>query len=525
MRRALCVTIAIVLSATAVAASEPVAPWERADWPIPETELDRHVRSALAAKGIEPALACSDEVFLRRAYIDLTGRLPELETTRLFLGSEAPEKRAELVDALWGNEHFLDYWALKWCDALRVKAEFPINLWPNGVQIYHRWVRDAMHASMPYDEFARALLTSSGSNFRVPPVNFYRAMQGHAPETIASAVALTFMGSRYDQWPQEQQEEMTKFFSRVAFKGTAEWKEEIVHLDPAATEPLDAVLPDGTQVHIEAGEDPRAVFADWLVAPDNEWFARSVVNRIWYWLVGRGIIHEPDDLRPDFVQPGNPPANPELLAYLERELIDSGFDLRHIYRLILNSRTWQQSSIARSDDPQAGTLLACYPVRRLDAEVLIDALCWFAGDGESYSSPIPEPFTWVPEYHPTIALADGSIGSQFLEMFGRPSRDTGLLSERNNEPTQSQRLYLLNSSDVQRRIAQSPRLREILTSTGWNARMTVAELYLTLLSREPTEDEMAVALEYCAADERKLYDAAVDLSWALINSKEFLYRH
>ena len=507
------------------AGAQPVAPYERADWPIPAGPIDAHVLAALDARGIEPALPCSDEVFVRRAYLDLTGTMPEPAAVRGFLADDTPDKRARLIDDLMATDAFADYWALKWCDVLRVKSEFPINLWPNAVQAYHRWVRDAIVENRPYDQFVRELLTSSGSDFRVPPVNFYRAIQGRDPSSIAAAVALSFMGTRLDAWPEDKQEQMAAFFSRIAFKGTAEWKEEIVHLDPAATEPLDAVLPDGTQVHIEAGEDPRAVFADWLVAPDNEWFARSVVNRIWYWLVGRGIIHEPDDLRPDFVQPGNPPANPELLAYLERELIDSGFDLRHIYRLILNSRTWQQSSIARSDDPQAGTLLACYPVRRLDAEVLIDALCWFAGDGESYSSPIPEPFTWVPEYHPTIALADGSIGSQFLEMFGRPSRDTGLLSERNNEPTQSQRLYLLNSSDVQRRIAQSPRLREILTSTGWNARMTVAELYLTLLSREPTEDEMAVALEYCAADERKLYDAAVDLSWALINSKEFLYRH
>jgi len=170
-------------------------------------------------------------------------------------------------------------------------------------------------------------------------------------------------------------------------------------------------------VHITPEQDPRQVFADWLVAGDNPWFARSAVNRVWAWLMGRGIIHEPDDIRPD-----NPAVNPELLAYLEKELVDADYDLRHIYRLILNSRTYQQSSIPRSDAPESEALFAHYMVRRLDAEVLIDALCWIGGDGESYSSMIPEPFTFIPEYHPTVALADGSITSQFLEMFGRPTR-------------------------------------------------------------------------------------------------------
>lgn len=521
MRQTLSVLIVVIVAiGVAYAAAGPVTPYEMADWPIPETPLDQHVRAALVECGIEPALPSSDEVFLRRAYIDITGTMPELEVTRLFLASDAPDKRTQLIDSLWGNEHFADYWALKWCDALRVKAEFPINLWPNGVQAYHRWVRDAVRGNMPYDQFARSLLTSSGSNFRVPPVNFYRAMQGHEPETIASAVALTFMGARYEDWPEERRDEMAKFFSRVGFKGTAEWKEEIVYLDPTPCEAFDATFPDGTTVHITPDQDPREVFADWLISEDNPWFAKAAVNRAWWWLMGRGIIHEPDDIRDD-----NPPANPELLAYLERELIDSGWDLQHVMRLIVESRTWQQSSIPQSDHAEAEALFAHYITRRLDAEVLIDALCWFAEDGETYSSVIPEPFTWVPEYHPTIALADGSITSQFLEMFGRPSRDTGRASERDNSPTEAQCLQLLNSSDVQRRIAQSPKLARIMAEGRDGEAGVLTLTYLTLLQREPTPEEFETAGEYARTSGFKPIEVAQDIAWALINSKEFLYRH
>ncbi len=519
MKKLLSILI-IALVAAGCGWAAPVIPYEQAQWSIRATELDAHVTAMLAERGIDPALPSSDEVFLRRAHLDITGSLPAPEITRLFLGSDAPDKRAQLIDSLWGNEHFADYWSLKWCDALRVKAEFPINLWPNAVQAYHRWVRDAVRENMPYDEFAQALLTSSGSNFRVPPVNFYRALQGQEPQAIAAAVALTFMGARFEDWPQERQQEMAKFFSRVAFKGTAEWKEEIVYLDPAPCEAFEATFPDGTTVRIEPDDDPREVFADWLIREENPWFTRAAVNRAWYWLMGRGIIHEPDDLRPD-----NPPVNPALLAYLERELVGSGWDFQHVMRLIVQSRTWQQSSIPKSNDPQAEALFAHYITRRLDAEVLIDALCWFGGDGETYSSMIPEPFTWVPEYHPTIALSDGSITSQFLEMFGRPARDTGKAAERGNEPTQAQCLQLLNATDVQRRIAQSPKLAQIRAQSKGDGAEVLRLLYLTLLSREPTPEEALTAANYARTAGLKPHEIAQDIAWALINSKEFLFRH
>jgi len=478
------------------------------------------VLAGLREQGIEPAKVCSDEVFVRRVHLDVVGRLPEPREVRRFLQSRVPDKRAALIDDLLGRTAFADYWSLKWCDVLRVKAEFPINLWPNAVQAYHRWIYDALRLNLPYDQFARELLTASGSNFRVPQVNFYRAVQGQEPAALAAAVALTFMGGRFDQWPEPEQRRMEVFFSRVAYKKTAEWKEEIVYLDPAPVDPLMATLPDGTRLQIRPGADPRRIFADWLVAPENPWFARCIVNRIWAWLLGRGIIHEPDDIRPD-----NPPVHPEVLAYLEKELVEADYELRHIYRLILNSRTYQQASIPQSNHANAETLFAYYPVRRLDAEVLIDALCWISGTRESYSSPIPEPFSFIPEEHRSIELADGSITSQFLEMFGRPTRDTGLDSERNNEPTDAQRLHLLNSTHIQKKIERSKRLSGLIKTAKGNKRMLIGMVYLNVLARYPTQAERITAENYFQTKGIGTRQATSDLVWALINTKEFLYRH
>ncbi len=503
------------------AAATVHAPYETAESPAPPNGVDTAVLACLNEHGLEPANPCSDAVFIRRAYLDVIGTLPMPMEVRFFLQDNRPDKRAILVDALLKRDEFADYWAMKWCDVLRVKAEFPINLWPNAVQAYHRWIHDALRDNMPYDQFAGALLTSSGSNFRAAPVNFYRAIQGRKPEDIAAAVALTFMGTRIAPWPEAQKTGMAAFFSRIEYKKTDEWKEEIVCLDPNMPgTPFPATFPDGVTLQIAPDQDPRGVFAAWLVSKDNSWFAKTAVNRVWCWLMGRGIIHEPDDIRPD-----NPPVNPGLLAFLEKELVLSGYDLRHVYRVILNSRTYQQSPIPRSDSPDTEKYFACYPARRMEAEVLIDALNGIGGVGEEYSSMIPEPFAFVPEDLRTITLADGSTTSSFLEMFGRPSRDTGLESERNNQSTDAQRLYMLNSTAIQKKIENSPRLRALFQGSKGRPRELVQRAYMNLLSRPPTQDEMETALAYSKTAGLTPRQAASDLVWSLINSKEFLFRH
>jgi hypothetical protein len=520
---------AVVLLAAPVgtaATNEVLSPFESRALLTPRSQIDKLVFGRLEQLGIQPANICSDAVFVRRAYLDVIGTLPTAQEARTFILDQDPNKRSTLIDRLLQRDEFTDYWAMKWSDLLRVKAEFPINLWPNAVQAYHRWIRSCIKENLPYDRFVREMLVSSGSNFRVPQVNFYRAVQSKQPQAIAQAVALTFMGVRAENWPKDQFSGMAAFFSQVGYKQTAEWKEEIVWFDPNKTDreatgsvAQAATFPDGTPAQLSPDKDPREVFADWLTCPKNPWFTRNIANRVWSWLLGHGIIHEPDDTRPD-----NPPSNPELLAYLEQELIAARYDLKHLYRLILNSQTYQLSSIAKSDKPEAEANFAYYPLRRLEAEVLIDALNQITGTTEKYSSVIPEPFTFIPEEQRSIALADGSITSSFLELFGRPPRDTGLESERNNRPTTAQRLHLLNSSHIQRKIEQGSGLRSLMQSSR-NPREVASRLYLAILSRFPTDEELKTVAAYTQSSGMKGREAAVDLAWALINSAEFLYRH
>lgn len=488
-------------------------------------DIDDFVRARLDRVNLEPAGLSSDAVFVRRSYLDVIGTLPRAEEAREFLTESEPDKRRRLIDRLLARDEFADYWAMKWGDLLRVKSEFPINLWPNAVQAYHRWIRTSIRDNMPYDRFVRELLTESGSNFRVPQINFYRAVQSREPQALAQAVALTFMGARADAWPADRLAGAAAFFSQVGYKSTREWKEEIVFFDRDKVwtgvrigSSRSAALPDGTVVTLAPDDDPREVFARWLITPDNPWFTRNIVNRVWAWLMGRGIVHEPDDQRPD-----NAPSDPELLRYLEREFVVARYDLKHLFRLILNSTTYQRSSVSPTSGVGNDVAFAQYQMRPLEAEVLIDALNQITGSAEQYSSPIPEPYTFIPEDARSIALADGSITSPFLETFGRSARDTGLESERANKPTAAGRLYLLNSSQVQRKLDQSARLR-VLTQGQGDLRPMVTTLYLTILSRRPTAEELQIAATYAqSAGNRRT--AGLDVAWALVNSAEFLYRH
>ncbi len=522
-----CAAVVLAVGAATASAARAPNPFESDAVPAPGNRIDELVSAQWTRLNLEPAKVCSDAVFVRRVHLDVIGTLPTGLEAQEFIRDRNPNKRRLLIDRLLAREEFADYWAMKWSDLLRVKAEFPINLWPNAAQAYHRWIRTCLRTNAPYDRFVRELLTSSGSNFRVGPVNFYRAVQSKEPPALAQAVALTFMGVRAEKWPKERLSGMAVFFAQVGYKSTAEWKEEIVFFDPGKTNAftpggrpnISAVFPDGTPARLSPDRDPREVFAEWLIDPKNPWFTRNIANRVWSWLLGRGIIHEPDDLRP-----GNPPQNPELLAWLEGQLIANHYDLKHLYRLILNSKTYQLSSLPGTDSPEAEAQFTHYPLRRLDAEVLIDALNQITGGTENYTSAIPEPFTFIPETERSIALPDGSISSAFLETFGRPPRDTGLERERNNRPTAAQRLHLLNSSQIRRKIEQS-RMIQYQTRSRKSPREVAVGIYLGVLSRFPTEEESRIVEAYYEAGGVTPREAAVDLAWALINSAEFLYRH
>jgi hypothetical protein len=527
MRAALVAAAVVALGLTASAAPQAGrAAFEQPGPPGIRNRVDELVFAKLKALNLQPAALSSDAVFLRRVFLDTIGTLPTAEEARTFLDDRSPVKRQALVDQLLARPEFADYWAMRWSDLLRVKSEFPINLWPNAVQAYHRWIRTSLRDNVPYDRFVRDLLTSNGSNFRVPPVNFYRAVQGKEPYTIASTVALVLMGMRADDWPRERLTDLSVFFSQVGYKATGEWKEEIVFFDPekplpgaSAGVPRDVTFPDGTKGRILPGQDPREVFAAWLTAPANPYLARAAVNRVWYWLMGRGIVHEPDDLRVD-----NPPSNPELLAFLEKELIASRFDLRQIHKLILTSTTYQLSAIPRADTAEAEANFAHAILRPLDAEVLIDAINQVTGGTEEYSSAIPEPYTFIPPDQRSIALADGSITSAFLETFGRSPRDSGLVAERNARPSAAQRLYLLNSADIQRKLQQGGRLAALMQGQR-DPREMINTLFLAILSRYPSEDELRAIGAYLQRAGTNRRGAGLDVAWALLNTAEFRYRH
>jgi hypothetical protein len=511
--------IAAIFIAVATAGAADSSPYESQYVIVAPTRIDQLVAARWTRLGIKPANVCSDAVFVRRAYLDVIGTLPTAEETKTFLNEKNPNKRGILIDQLLARPEFADYWAMKWCDLLRVKSEYPINLWPNAVQAYHHWIYEYIKRNVSYDSFVRELLTGNGSNFRVPQVNFYRAVQNKEPAGLAQAVALSFMGARADKWPKAQLAGMSGFFAQVGYKSTAEWKEEIVYWDPGKTNaPASATFPDGTTVQLLPDQDPREVFANWLITSKNPWFTRNIVNRIWSWLMGRGIIHEPDDIRAD-----NPPSNPELLAYLEQELVANKYNLKQIYRLILRSKTYQLSCLPKSTNTVTPANFASYPLRRLEAEVLIDAINQITGSTEEYTSQIPEPYTYIPKDKRTIQLADASVSSAFLELFGRSPRDTGLESERNTKPTGSQELHLLNSSHIRRKLEESSKLRALMNASGTKGRATVEALYLTILSRYPTDEELKIIADYKNGGNNRR--VGQDLAWALINTAEFQFRH
>ncbi|MDR0608955.1 MAG: DUF1553 domain-containing protein [Planctomycetaceae bacterium] len=490
----------------------------------PKNKIDVLIAASLKRQKIEPSKRCSDEVFIRRVYLDTIGTLPNVQTVKDFLADKKINKRSKLIDHLLATNEFVDYRTLRWCDLLRVKAEFPINLWPNGAMSYYRWIHEAIRTEMPYHQFARTLLTADGSNFRDGAANFYRAVPQKDPETLAENVALTFLGVRTGTWTPEKLQQLAVFFSRVGYKETAEWKEEIVFWTRKPLNTLEVVFPDGTKGIVRPDQDPRDVFADWLVAPSNEGFNRNIVNRIWFWLFGRGFVHESDDFRPD-----NPPVHPETLDYLCQELVESNYHLKHLYRLILNSSTYQQSSIPNTKnhntDAKITELFAVYPIRRMEAEVLQDALSQIFEVPVGYSSEVPEPFTNIPARYRTIMLPDASITNSFLEMFGRPTRDTGMESDRNDNVTESQQLFMLNSTEINNWVTKFLRNYRNVERKPEEIRKMLDEVWLRFLSRYPTASEIRIAVEEIRQQEKSRGQKVQDIVWALLNTKEFLCKH
>lgn len=447
---------------------------------------------------------CSDEVFLRRAYLAVTGSLPTAQTCERFLDDDNFNKRERLVSRLVNSELSFKYMQMHWGDILRIKSEFPSNLWPNGVQAYNRWIYEQLMNNVPYDKMVRELLLSEGSNFRSPAVNFYRGFQQRTPENFYKNINLLFLGNR------DCRDNGHLCFSQVRFKSTKEWKEEIIYLDYHKKVYYTQIeLEDGTTLTPQQDSDWREVYVNWLTSSRNRRFAEVMVNRMWYWIFGRGIVHEPDDWRED-----NRPSDPQLLAELTDYFISSKFDMRKLLKKILLTDEFE------SEAAPAGY----YTPQRLPAEVIVDALATVTGIWDTYSSRVPEPFTFYPPRTRATHLGDATVSSTELELFGKVSRDVSLEAQRNNEISSRQLLYLMNSSVLEQRIRKSGVLKKICEQNPTLEQLTDA-ITLRVLSRRATDSEKRLYKEYMEQNGLSLRDLALDMFWVQINSNEFLYNH
>ena len=408
-------------------------------------------------------------VLARRLYLDLAGRIPTVEEAKAFVRSR---NRKGLVEKLLASDSFADYWSMRFCDILRVKSEFPINLWPNAVYVYHRRIREFVKKDEPWTAFTRALLSATGSDFRDAEANFFRASALRTPEGLAEAATATFLGENYADLPEKTRAEYAKYFRRVRIKNTREWKEEIVYLDPSQNGPT------------------PAAFADYLLGPARDTFARAFVQRVDWWMLG---LEKPD---------------PVHVAIFRK----NGFRLKPLVRAIAMSRAYGRGSITGG-----------FPCRRLDAEVLDDMICDLTNTKRDYQSIAPEPFTFLPKDRRSILIEDGSISNAFLLLFGRPARDTGLLSERHNEITAKQRLYLFNSGKLFRILG---RITDDKAFRSRPMRAIVQDLYWRFLSRPalPAEVDMLVA-HHSALKGGARWRFPKDVAWSLMNTREFLYQH
>ena len=400
----------------------------------------------------------ADFLICRRLYLDICGRIPTPEEVSEYTASRDVKKREKLVERLLETDDYADYWAMRYCDVLRVKSEFPINLWPNAVYVYHRRIRDAIRNDEPWNDFARALLFARGSNFRVPEVNFLRATAEKTPEGISEAVTSALLLDPTDKY--------ARYFSRVGFKSTREWKEVVVYLKPG---PEDAT--------------PNA-FMSLLEGPLAEKFVQTPVQRVHWWVYGTL-------------------AKGGALDRWVSVFRNGGYRLKPLLRYVFNQPDYRRG-------PGKGG----FPARRLDAEVLDDAICSLTGAVRDFNSIAPEPYSFLPPTRKAVLIEDGSISSAFLLLFGRPARDSGLLEERNNTITAKQRLYLYNSSKLWRDLGAMVARPSF---KGLSHKDQIEDLYMRFLSRPPVKDELFYL------DQKNSINAR-DVAWYILNSREFLYR-
>jgi hypothetical protein len=488
--------------------------------------IDQKAAARWRELGLAPSPPCSDAEFLRRSMLDSIGTIPSPDEIEDFLADNDPAKRTKLVDRLLARPEYIDYWTLKWGDILRVNSD---KLGAQGMLAFDRWLRGAFRANMPVDRMVHELVTAQGSIFSNGPANYFRIASN--PGDLAETTAQVFMGVRlqcarchhhpFESYGQDDYYALAAYFARVRSKRSEEFGifggDQVIYVARSGEvyQPRTGKKMMPRPLGDAPFDDPvdrRRALAKWLTTQNPRWLARNVVNRYWGYLLGKGLVSPIDDLRET-----NPPSNPELLDALADTFIKSGYDLKALLRLILTSRTYQLSAQATPANRLDTMFFSHYPLKRLTAEQLLDAVNAATGTVDK--------FPRIPAGTRAISLPDTSYASYFLDTFGRPVRAIACECERSSDPNLSQALHLMNSELLNRKlIERNGRLLRILRDPKLTDNTLVRRLYLLTFNRPPTNAETTAA-EALLAESSSRPAGASDLLWALLNSKEFLFNH
>jgi hypothetical protein len=484
--------------------------------------VDHHVNAKLEKMKILPSDECTDADYVRRLYLDLTGQPPTAEQARAFVEDQRPsqEKRTQLVDQLLGGKEFVDFWSNKWADLLQCNSK---TLGEKGVWVFREWIREAVAQNMPYNQFARTLITAEGSSLTIPPVNYMRTLRETGK--ITEDVSQTFLGVRFncnkchdhpfERWTMDQYYQFGAFFARVAFKPGQGPEDEIVFdnfrggevMHPKSGKVVEPKVPYGDNPDWQHARIREEAFASWMVSPKNPLFAKSYVNRVWSYFFGRGIIEPVDDIRAS-----NPPVNPELLDALTDDFERSGYDVQHLIRTIVLSRTYQLSITPNKWNEDDKSNFSHEIPRRLTAEQMMNAVAIATGTKTRVSG-LPDGLR--PEDSP-----DGVVeGNDFLKLFGRPKRESACECERTSNVSLAHALNLVNGQLISDSVDDQGNAIAKLVAKEKDNRKAVDEIYYMILNRPPTEQELSVDL---GAGPQRL-QVAQDLAWALMNSPAFLF--
>jgi len=486
--------------------------------------IDKHVNAKLERLHLLPSELSTDAEFLRRVSFDLIGVPPSPEEVRAFLAdkTETKSKRTKKIDQLMARPEFVNHWAVKWSDLLQVSR---VKLGEKGMWSFREWLQESLTNNKPYDKMARELITAKGSTFSNPPANFLRFTR--EPKVAMETTTMLFMGVRmtcaqchdhpFEQWTQNQYYQLTAFFSGIATKPGMDSEEEIVYEKRDDTEirhPKDGRVMSakflfGNEKFNVREASLRDSLADWVTSKENPLFAKSMSNRMWSYFFGHGIIDPVDDIRAS-----NPPSNPALLDALTKDFLDHNYDLKHLIRTIVLSRTYQLGFRSNSWNAGDETNFSHALPRRLTAEQLFDAVYVATGSKVKFKE--------IPVESKAQDFPDPHIGKGgFLDLFGRPERQTSCECERRSDVSLVQALNLLNGSTIADGIADAEGRIAKLIVRGATDRQLIDELYTAAINRPPTGSEIDLGQTYLAKGNRG--ERAQDLLWALLNSNAFLF--